>query len=321
MCPFGRLLLAACCCITMTYLGAAERDDSKQSVHFIAKALVNVRQHASTKTHQASHESVASIQRDRNGTADLDEICQKPLETNSEKWNTMASFANVLNAVKAPWNIHGGLLLGLRRGCYIFDSDLDFAVERQWLQSNHAKFEEAMTKAGFNQDSTLGDIDKQGYEEKFYGGSAATASVLQLQAGRQNVRLVQNTSGVPIDIFGIDRFNDHYEWFLWASQSKIGKCITKSTGTKSFSWLGTQVNVPVPVEDVLTSAYGTNFMKKHDWQWDREPFTIGSCRLQRAPATSNTFPGWLHKYMSAEKSDTIEPWSHGLGDTSPSNVE
>jgi hypothetical protein len=241
----------------------------------------------------------------RSQTENLDEICRQPLPTPADKWNTMAAFAKVLNEVEAPWNLHGGLLLGLARGCSIFDSDLDFAVDRQWLQKHHKEFEDAMLEAGFRKEDVLGDVNNQGYEEKFKSPDSL-ASTFFWESGALNARLVHNTSGVPIDLFAIDRKNDHYEWLLWVSQTEAGKCVTTSTGTQPFSWLGVHVNVPVPVEDALTSAYGPTYMKKASWQWNREPFTIGSCRLKRAPTMLNAFPWWMPVNISTETREEIQ---------------
>lgn len=241
----------------------------------------------------------------RRQAEDLDEICRHPLPTHADKWNVMAAFANVLNGVGAPWNIHGGLLLGLARGCYIFDSDLDFAVDRQWLQKHHKKVEDAMLKEGFRQEDVLGDAKSQGYEEKF-AAPDSLASTFFWESGALNARLVHNTSGVPIDLFAIERKHDHYEWLLWVSQTEAGKCVTTSTGTQPFSWLGVHVNIPVPVEDALTSAYGPRYMKKASWRWNREPFTIGSCRLQPAPKMLSAFPWWMPVNISTEMRDEIQ---------------
>ena len=44
-------------------------------------------------------------------------------------------------------------------------------------------------------------------------------------------------------------------------------------------WDGLTVNIPVPVEEVLTAIYGENYkVPVSDWVWDVSPFNTGYCQ-------------------------------------------
>jgi len=220
----------------------------------------------------------------------LEEVCKQPSSTDPSKWNAMKAMAGALNSVDAPYNIHGGTLLGLVRSCSIFDYDVDFVVEHDWLESNLDKTVSALLAAGFNPSTTFAQPDEIGYEAKFYHASLAQSDAVHLLKKHIQRRLarrgstvhLQHREGITCDLFTIERKSDHYEWGLWigVGQGERARCDTKSTGTVDFSWLGVNVKVPIPVEDALTSAYGTDYMEPHAWSWNVEPFTLGSCRRE-----------------------------------------
>jgi len=219
----------------------------------------------------------------------LKEVCKKPLPTDPNKWNGLKGMAHVLNLLDAPYNIHGGTVLGLVRSCSIFDSDVDFVVEHSWLKSNLNATVSALYQAGFSSGAHFGQPDKVGYERSFH--SAPFYSLLDADGQRSNLKAqfetglatsgstisLFNRAGVKVDLFTIVREPDDYEWGLWIKGGRC-PCTTKSTGTVDFSWLGVNVKVPVPLEDVLTSLYGPDYMTPRKWTWNVEPFTIGSCR-------------------------------------------
>jgi hypothetical protein len=221
----------------------------------------------------------------------IDEACKQPKPTDPEKWNAMKAMAIALNSLDAPYNIHAGTVLGLVRSCSIFDYDIDFAVERDWLKSNLDQTVSAILAGGFTSDRTLGQPDHVGYERKFRFVSPIEADARRLyQAnvkaafktnlatnGNGSKVQVLHSSGINVDLFTIERTSDHYEYGLWMDNGERASCYTKSTGTAEVSWLGVNVKVPVPLADVLTSLYGEDYMTPRPWTWNVEPFTIGSC--------------------------------------------
>lgn len=215
----------------------------------------------------------------------LEEVCKQPKPTDPNKWNAMKAMAGGLNSVDAPYNIHGGTVLGLVRSCSIFDYDIDFAVEHDWLKRNLDKTVSAILAAGLTPDTTFGQPDKIGYERSFdFASLAQTDAVHFLKrhierslAGKGSTIQLFHRGFIKVDLFTIERKSDHYEYGLWID-GRRAPCVAKSTGTVDFSWLGVNVKVPVPVEDVLTSFYGADYMKPHQWTWNVEPFTLGSCR-------------------------------------------
>jgi len=237
----------------------------------------------------------------------FEDLCKLPALTPPTKWKALAATANALNSVQAPWNIHGGTLLGLVRSCSVFDSDLDFVVDREWLQDseNRTRLGGALAEANLSRAWQLGVLTENGgYEEQLV--SSEETSLLRMERSRRHDRagnrtgsvaykaLLQNIAllpsaqvraryrflhqlGVSVDLFTVERFEDHYEWNLWVNGTQH-TCSSNATGTESYSWLGVDVKVPVPVEDVLTSAYGPDYMTPAPWQWDVGPFINGSCK-------------------------------------------
>jgi len=237
---------------------------------------------------QAVGKDGVTAQETQNHTIDLESVCSHPSATPASKWKGLSAMANILNSLNAPWNLHLGALLGLARSCSIFDHDLDFAVEHQWMRDNHDKVEEAILAAGFTRrpddqwpGARLGELNTSsgGYEEKFYTSSLTgwTGWYHKLGQALDSLHLL-NDEHVPVDLFTIERFQDHFIWNLWTNGTEKHACYSRSTGTKSFSWFGVNVSIPVPVEDVLTSAYGPDFLTPAPWKWDVNPFTVGSCK-------------------------------------------
>jgi len=284
------------------------------SVSVMAKAtLTKVKWNNPSSSNASWHAGYAAL---TEGAVNVP-ACSSPKETAPQTWKTFTAFASLLNSLNAPWNIHGGLLLGLARGCYIFDSDLDFAVDRSWLRTNHDKFESALVKAGFEQADTLGKLDYPGYEEKYLPPPALRGSAVPDTAGANNLGpiKVKSDTGIPLDLFAIDRFDDRYEWLIWVSQTDVGKCITDAQGTQTFNWHGQEIKVPYPIETALTSLYGKDYMTPlskqangdASWVWNKHPFTTGSCHLESAPykLPEGTYPWWFPKYLPTEEKSYI----------------
>jgi len=109
----------------------------------------------------------------------LEEVCKNPKPSPKEKWDAMAAMAHALNSLDAPYNIHGGTILGLVRGCYIFDYDIDYAIEHEWLKKNLDKAVDAIHEGGFLTDLHIfGDVEQRGYERSFMSHPAGEGSLL-----------------------------------------------------------------------------------------------------------------------------------------------
>eukprot|EP00929_Paragymnodinium_shiwhaense_P016290 TRINITY_DN124555_c0_g1_i1.p1 TRINITY_DN124555_c0_g1~~TRINITY_DN124555_c0_g1_i1.p1 ORF type:complete len:274 (+),score=36.50 TRINITY_DN124555_c0_g1_i1:67-888(+) len=233
-----------------------------------------------TSTINASHASAASEALTNASSADgrqgrsacPDCPCSAPEDSPPKKWEVLKDVVEAFNALNAPYNIEGGTLLGLRRGCNIFDSDIDFAVDGDWLTENSAEFSAALEARGFSIFVTFGSLSERGYEEAWH------SSALQLQGRRTNA--VLRRGQVKVDIFTVQRFSDHYVWHLWVTE-RPHPCSVNSTGTAVYNWLGLDVKVPVPVDAALISAFGPNFLIPQGWVWDQDPFYVGSC--ERSP--------------------------------------
>lgn len=194
--------------------------------------------------------------------------CSDPSDTPSYKWAALEAMVGALNELDAPYNIHGGTLLGLARTCSIFDGDIDFVVEHGWFEEHHSRASKAFREAGFAMGASFGALGETGYEE-------AQHHMTLLQGGSK-ISLVHER-GFKVDLFTIRRFSDKYVWGLWV-HGTYHPCSTESTGTSSYDWLGLHIRIPVPVEGALTSLYGSDFMTPQPWTWDIEPFTKGSCQ-------------------------------------------
>lgn len=244
------------------------------------------------KLQAADAPALASSHHDIAEFAKLQATCRAPAHTPPTKWNAMTTIANILERLKAPWNIHAGLLLGLVRSCSIFDDDIDIAIERQWMQEHHQEPEDAIIAAGFkpvgfNVDAQL-NVAGSGYEEKF---DRMTPKERKWRSRRLDwfanaVRIIHEEDDTRLDLFTIERHPDRYISRLWVDDkfhpgwenAKGHECETKSSGTETFSWLGVDVKVPVPFEDALTSLYGKDCMTPAPWKWDESPFKLGSCK-------------------------------------------
>jgi hypothetical protein len=176
-----------------------------------------------------------------------------------------------LNSMQAPYNIHGGTLLGLVRGCNIFDSDIDFVVEGWWLHANHQRAEQAFAAAGFHSGDKFGTLGQEGYEE----AQVQTLPSL-LSMGISRTRHFVHKDGMKVDMFTIKRYPNRYVWGLWVT-GEFHPCTTVSTGVADYNWLGLHVKIPTPIDAVLTSLYGSSYMTPRAWTWNVEPFTVGSC--------------------------------------------
>jgi len=248
-----------------------------------------------SQNHKASF--VDKVNSDDDSVHMFEEACRSPRATPLKKWDAMSAMARALNSLDAPYNIHGGTILGLVRGCYIFDYDIDYAVEREWLEKNLDKTVSTILAGGFfEKESIFGDPKQVGYERSFRSHPSGAGSLLQVSESsaahaqlkatfqaslRQNHTIQLHRDGIKVDLFTVQRKSDHYEWGLWTHENgaaKFNPCTVKSTGTAKFSWLGVDVKVPVPVKDVLISLYGADYMTPREWGWNVEPFTIGSCR-------------------------------------------
>eukprot|EP00929_Paragymnodinium_shiwhaense_P071580 TRINITY_DN36378_c0_g1_i1.p1 TRINITY_DN36378_c0_g1~~TRINITY_DN36378_c0_g1_i1.p1 ORF type:complete len:279 (+),score=31.12 TRINITY_DN36378_c0_g1_i1:101-937(+) len=194
--------------------------------------------------------------------------CSSPRATPPLKWSVLQDVVEAFNALEAPYNIHGGTLLGLRRGCNIFDTDIDFVVDGDWLFKNSLKMSAALKARGFHFFTKFGVKGQLGYEE-------AWNSALQLQSS--STKAVFQKKGIKVDVFTAQRFRDHYIWNLWV-KGKRHPCTVKSTGTAVYKWKGLAVRVPVPVDAALASSYGQSFLTPQPWTWNKEPFTVGSCK-------------------------------------------
>jgi len=209
--------------------------------------------------------------------------CEHPQYTPTFKWTALKAMVDALNGLDAPYNIHGGTLLGLVRSCNIFDSDVDFVLEHEWLEQNYNRAQLAFHAAGFKLGDTFGYVDEPGYEEaqvhlmQQNNGTALNSAGSFLQARRSlGKRSLIHANGMKVDLFTIERLESSYTWGLWVN-GEYHPCSTQSTGTMLYDWLGLEVRVPVPVEAALTSLYGPDFMTARSWTWNVEPFTVGSC--------------------------------------------
>jgi len=200
--------------------------------------------------------------------------CLHPEPTPPNKWAALSAIVNALNDLQAPYNIHAGTLLGLVRGCNIFDGNIDLVIDGWWLDANHQEAELAFTAAGFTSDNGhFGTLGHEGYEEsQFHEGlSLLTSRVMRATS-------LIHASGIKVDFFTVQRFFDKYVWGLWLDGGvDYHPCTTRSTGVAVYNWLGLNVSIPVPIEDALTSLYGSDYMTPRSWTWNVEPFTVGSC--------------------------------------------
>jgi len=234
----------------------------------------------------------AELSLSKTSTVDLSVPCSHPGNTPHNKWKAFTAMAKALDSVNAKWNIHGGLVLGLVRSCSIFDNDIDIAVERQWLEEGDhlEQLHAAIQKAGFEkgpmwkgvpgwdyEKSAFGKLTPDGgFEEKFVQTeSSLLEDSSSSRGGHMSFRYAREN--VPLDLFTIERSDKGYVWDLWMNGQQC-KCFTKSTGVETYNWLGVDVRIPVPLQDVLVSAYGEDYIKPRSWKWDREPFTVGSCK-------------------------------------------
>jgi len=225
-------------------------------------------------------------------------LCEHPQPTPDSKKNALVAMAGALNSMDAPYNIFGGTVLGLVRGCYIFDYDLDFVVDRDWLKDNVDKAVSAILGAGFVPNTVFGKIDTPGFERSWnfdkslielgsHQLSASLQHAVEMHLGNRTnaISLLHRDSRTTIkaDLFTISRTREYYEWGLWLTNSATGKqefapCTAKFTHTATFRWFGVDVKIPLPLKDGLISLYGDHYMTPHPWTWNVEPFTIGSCR-------------------------------------------
>lgn len=184
----------------------------------------------------------------------LEKVCENPGTSPEPMWEGMKQMAKALNSVKAPYFIEGGTVLALARNCSMFPSDVDFDIEYKWFMDHFDETVSAIHDAGFTTARTFGERNQIGYEASF-----------------------KLKSGVNVDLFTILRTDHHINLGLWI-KGKYHPCTANATGVIDFKWQGVDVKVPVPLTDYLVSLFGKGYMKPQKWRWNKEPFTVGSCR-------------------------------------------
>jgi len=183
-----------------------------------------------------------------------------------------------MNSIGAPAFIHGGTVLGLARLCRAglhSADDVDFALEWGWYKDNFDRIVDALLAAGFRPMFYFPGA------KSFHQGHNVPVSMRETMGFETGWT---SRGGLKVDLFSIvweERANasspSYYTWGLWAPANKFNKCKAAATGVAPYSWHNVKTSVPTPLEPLLVSLYGKDFMTPHSWRWDVEPFTIGSC--------------------------------------------
>ena len=190
-------------------------------------------------------------------------------DENGALWLTLKAFVKAMQSIHAPVFIHAGTVLGLGRQCTVFGDDVDFGLEFEWYKEHYHEIEQALVASHFRPKWFFPGASA------FSPGSipASAVSTVGFETGWTSLW------GVKVDLFSVSWSDGFYTWGLWTAPRAgiYNKCKVKATATAPFRWHGVDVQVPMPLDDVLTSLYGGRYIKPQGWTWDREPFTVGSC--------------------------------------------
>ena len=95
---------------------------------------------------------------------------------------------------------------------------------------------------------------------------------------------------IKIDLhsaFKVDLPTNGYFWGLYDPISHLHPCFAPVAQTVITTWGDVKINIPYPVEPFLESLYGPKWRDPYKgWAWNREPFTVGSCKKTKTSSTA-----------------------------------
>lgn len=169
-------------------------------------------------------------------------------------WGYFESFIEVLNSLEAPWSLYAGSLLYWYRDCTIPHDDIDVQLDLNWMSKNVERLESKLNKAGFFAKFFFGKRHHIGYEVAYF------------------------KDGVRFDIFSVYRTKDKLDITGLTIGATTYPCTLRKKYIEKHTWNGIMINVPAPVESVISQTYNINWnIKTNNYSWSLSPFIDGFC--------------------------------------------
>tara|TARA_B110000211_G_C14089187_1_gene558071 strand:+ start:417 stop:4046 length:3630 start_codon:yes stop_codon:yes gene_type:complete len=168
-------------------------------------------------------------------------------------WGAFSDMVSTLNSLHAPYTIFGGTVLNWYRSCTLGSSDIDFALDWFWMNSNLDELHRTLRKRGWSSGNTFATPSAIGYEEAWH------------------------YQGVKIDLFSLVPVGDTHR-HIWGltTQGHTHRC-TSTAQKREEQWNGIKIWVPYPVETFLSRQYGSTWRHPDPtYTWNISPFNTAN---------------------------------------------